>query len=139
MSTFVKRLGFGKNHNSVIDGELVSPESGSGSDVQVSSDVKDEKGLNIGEDQSKVIKASGNDRRISEVEANTTLHQIQKKHRWDPNLPEELEEEIEENTDGHNFAGELRLVDELVENSPYPEVRAAVRNVSMLILCSVLY
>lgn len=139
MSTFVKRLGFGKNENTVIDAEVVSPESGSGSDVQASSDVKDEKGLNFGEDQSKVIKASGNDGRISEAEANTTLHQIKQKHRWDPNLPEELEEEIEENTEGHNLAGELRLVDELVENSPYPEVRAAVRNVSMLILSAAVY
>ncbi len=134
MSTFMKRLPFGKKQDNVINGELVSPESGSGSDVQASSGVKDEKGLNFGEDQSTVIKVSGNDKHISEIEANKTLHQIQSKHRWDPNLPEELEEEIEENTDGHNLAGELRLVDELVENSPYPEVRAAVRNVSMFIL-----
>lgn len=134
MSTFAKRLGFGKKHDNVINAEVVSPESGSGSDVQASSDVKDEKGLNFGEDQSKAIKASGTDRRISEVEANTTLRQIKKKHLWDPNLPEELEEEIEENTDGHNLAGELRLVDEFVENSPYPEVRAAVRNVSSFVL-----
>lgn len=136
MSSFVKRLGFGKKQNDVIQGESVSPHSGSSSEVQESSDVKDEKGLNLGEDQSTVVKASGADRRISEVEANTTLQQIKKKHRWDPNLPEELEEDIEENTDGHNLAGELRLVDELVENSPYPEVRAAVRNVSTNISAS---
>lgn len=134
MSTIIKRLGFGKKQDNVLNAEVVSPESGSGSDILASSDVKDEKGLNLGEHQSTVITASGNDRHISEVEVNTTLHQIQKKHRWDPNLPEELEEEIEENTEGHNLAGELRLVDELIENSPYPEVRAAVRNVSMPIL-----
>jgi hypothetical protein len=134
MSTIIKRLGFGKKQDNVLNAEVVSPESGSGSDILASSDVKDEKGLNVVEHQSNVITASGNDRHISEVEVNTTLHQIQKKHRWDPNLPEELEEEIEENTEGHNLAGELRLVDEIIENSPYPEVRAAVRNVSMPIL-----
>ena len=134
MSTFAKRLGFGKKQNNVINAEVVSPESTSGSDIQVTSDVKDEKGLNLAEDQGRVVKASGTDGRIIEVEANRTLIQIKKKHRWDPNLPEELEEEIEENTDGHDLAGELRLVDELVENSPYPEVRAAVRNVSLPIL-----
>ena len=131
MSSLAKRLGLGKKSSNVIDGQTVSPESGSSSDVQVTSDVKDEKGLNLGVDQSTVVKASGTDRRISEAEANHTLQQIKSKHRWDPNLPEELEDEIEEKTDEHNLAGELRLVDELVENSPYPEVRAAVRNVSI--------
>ena len=129
MSSFTKRFGFGKKTSNVIEGQNMSPESGSSSDVQVTSDVKDEKGLNLGVDQSTVVKASGTDRRISEAEANNTLQQIKSKHRWDPNLPEELEDEIEEQTDEHNLVGELRLVDELVENSPYPEVRAAVRNV----------
>lgn len=130
MSTFIKRFGFGKARDNRIHDGVAVPELSSGSDIQISSDVKDEKGLNFGEDQSKVIRASGTDRRISEAEANNTLQSIKKKHRWDPNLPEELEEEIEENTGGHNLAGELRLVNELVENSPYPEVRAAVKNVS---------
>jgi len=132
MSSFAKRLGFGKKQSNVMDAQTVSPESGSSSDVRTT-DVKDEEGLNLGVDQSTVIKSSGTDRRISELEANTILLQIKKKHRWDPNLPEELEEELEEKTEGHNLAGEVRLVDELAENSPYPEVRAAVRNVSVSI------
>lgn len=130
MSAFIKQLGFGKKQASMIDAQTVSPESGSSSDIQASSDVKDEKGLDIGVDQSTVVRASGTDHRISELEAHTTLKQIKQKHQWDPNLPDELEEEIEGETDNHNLVGELRLVDELVENSPYPEVRAAVRNVS---------
>ena len=133
MSSLLHRFKLGRTQPDVINAQSNSPQSGSSSDVQISSDVKDEKGLNLGADQSTVIKASGADRRISEVEANTTLQQIKKKHKWDPNLPEELEEEIEEKTDQHNLAGELRLVDELVENSPYPEVRAAVRNVGVSI------
>ena len=138
MSAFVRRLGFGSRPGAVIDGQNVSPESGSSAEVQTSSLVKDEKGLNLGEDQTNVITASGTDRRISEVEANTTLRQIKSKHKWDPNLPDELEEEIEEKTDEHNLTGELRLVDELVENSPYPEVRAAARNVRMSVAAPIM-
>ena len=108
MSSFAKRFGFGQK-----------PESAS------TEDVKD-----VREKDTSVITTGADGRHFSEVEANTQLRQIKKKHRWDPNLPEELEEGIEEATDEHNLAGELRLVDELVENSPYPEVRAAVRNVS---------
>ena len=121
MASLVKRFGFGqKPHNNVIEAESVSPESASTDNV---------KGANETEDVTAV--ATGIDgRRISEVEANRTLREIKAKHRWDPNLPEELEEELEEKTQEHNLAGELHLVDELVKNSPYPEVRAAVRNVS---------
>ena len=114
MSSFAKRFGFGqKSQSTVADAQTVTPESASTEDVK-------EKGA--------ATIATG--RQVSEAEAATQLKQIKKKHRWDPNLPEELEEGIEEATDEHNLAGELRLVDELVENSPYPEVRAAVRNVS---------
>lgn len=76
MSAFIKQLGFGKKQASMIDAQTVRPESGSSSDIQASSDVKDEKGLDIGVDQSTVVKASGTDRRISELEAHTTLKQI---------------------------------------------------------------
>lgn len=130
MPAFARRFGFGKKQNDAALTETVSPESGSSSDGQIL-EVKDAEGLNVGVDQSTVITASGTDRRISEVEANTTLKQIRSKHKWDPNLPEYLEEEIDEKTEEHNLAGELRLVDELVENSPYVEVRAAVKNVRM--------
>jgi len=119
MSSFAKRFGFGgKAGVPIIDAQTSSPESASTEEVKE----KQPAALSTGVDSA--------GRHFSEVEANTTLRQIKKKHRWDPNLPEELEEDIKETTDGHNLAGELRLVDELVENSPYPEVRAAVRNVS---------
>lgn len=130
MSAFTKRFRFGKKQDTAVHPETVSPESGSSSDVQAI-EVKDAEGLNLGVDQSTVITASGTDRHISEVEANNTLKQIRSKHKWDPNLPEYLEDEIDEKTDEHNLAGELRLVDELIENSPYVEVRAAVKNVRM--------
>ena len=122
MSTLAKRFGFGKKPvGAILAAESTSPESASSENVKG--------GVKEKEDVAAV--ATGiNDRRISEVEANRTLRHIQKTHRWDPNLPEELEEELEAKTEEHNLAGELHLVDELVENSPYPEVRAAVRNVS---------
>ena len=121
MSSLAKRFGFAKKPEDDVAAESNSPESASTDNVKGGVDEK--------EDVAAV--ATGiNDRRISEVEANRTLRHIRRTHRWDPNLPEELEEELEAKTEEHNLAGELRLVDELVENSPYPEVRAAVRNVS---------
>ena len=122
MASLAKRFGFAKKpEDDVRAAESNSPESASTDNVKGGVDEK--------EDVAAV--ATGiHDRRISEVEANRTLRHIQRTHRWDPNLPEELEEELEAKTEEHNLAGELRLVDELVENSPYPEVRAAVRNVS---------
>ncbi len=121
MSSLAKRFGFGKKpEGNAVGAESASPESASTDNVKGGVDEK--------EDVAAV--ATGiKDRRISEVEANQTLRHIKRTHRWDPNLPEELEEELEVKTEEHNLAGELRLVDELVENSPYPEVRAAVRNV----------
>jgi len=66
----------------------------------------------------------------TELEANLQLKKLEKKHRWDPNLPQELVDGIDDATAHHDLGQELKLVDQLVENSPYPEVRAAVRNVS---------
>lgn len=68
----------------------------------------------------------------TEIEANIQLKKLEKKHRWDPNLPRELVDGIDDATAHHDVNQELKLVDQLVENSPYPEVRAAVRNVSSI-------
>ena len=122
MPTLAKRFGFGKKpEGGIVAAESTSPESSSSENI---------KGVTQEKEDVAAVATGISDRRISEVEANRTLRHIKKTHRWDPNLPEELEEELEEKTEEHNLAGELRLVDELVENSPYPEVRAAVRNVS---------
>ena len=109
MSFFTKR--FGKNASPV--------RSDSGSDDAVK------------EKDSVAVKASGTDLSPSdELETAAQLKAIKRKHEWDPNFSEDLVEGIEEATQHHDIGGEVRLVDELVENSPYPEVRAAVRNVS---------
>ena len=110
MSFFTKR--FGKSASPVRS------EDGSGSDV-----VKEKDAL--------AIKASGVEMTSAdELETAARLKAIKKKHEWDPNFASDLVDEIDEATQHHDIGGEVRLVDEVVENSPYPEVRAAVRNVS---------
>ena len=64
-----------------------------------------------------------------DVEASNTLDSIKANHKWDPNLPSSIEEEIEEATTTTDAARRLSIVESIVNNSPYPEVRAAVRNV----------
>ena len=112
MSFFTKR--FGKN---------ASPVRSEGSASGSNEDVK--------EKDSVAIKATGADLTPGdELETAAQLKAIKKKHEWDPNFSEDLVEGIEEATQNHDIGGEVRLVGELVENSPYPEVRGAVRNVS---------
>lgn len=116
MSFLRKKLGFGVTN---VSSGLDRTTSGSGSDSTPD------------------IESKGNTARATgaellphdEAEANAQLRKIKSKHEWDPNLPDELDEGIDEAIDGHNINSELRLVSEIVENSPYPEVRAAVRNV----------
>lgn len=114
MSFFTKRFG-NKNASRVQSEDL-----GSSSNEDV-----------LKEKDSVTIKASGTDLSPSdELETAAQLKSIKKKHEWDPNFSEDLVEGIEEATLHHDIGGEVRLVDQLVQNSPYPEVRAAVRNVS---------
>lgn len=58
------------------------------------------------------------------------LSVFKKEALWDPNLPDPNDTfaDIDNEIGGHNVEGENALVDRLLENSPYPEVRAAVRN-----------
>lgn len=110
MSFFTKR--FGKSASPVRSEDL---GSGSNDDVK--------------EKDSVAIKATGADLSPSdELETAAQLKAIKKKHEWDPNFSEDIVGDIEEATQHHDIGGEVRLVGELVENSPYPEVRAAVRN-----------
>lgn len=111
MSFFTKR--FGKATSPVRSEDL-----GSGSDV-------------VKEKDSVAVKATGAELTpADELETAAQLKAIKKKHEWDPNFSEELVDDIEEATQQHDVGGEVRLINEVIENSPYPEVRAAVRNVS---------
>ena len=59
----------------------------------------------------------------------SVAHELAKKYNWDPNLPRETLEDLDAATEHEDIRTELNLVDAFEENSPYPEVRAAVRNV----------
>ncbi|KAI9818049.1 MAG: hypothetical protein M1827_000673 [Pycnora praestabilis] len=67
-------------------------------------------------------------RRMSEVEANQTLQALEKQHKWDPNLPSDLHEEMLDAAENFDEKNQVGLVETFVDDSPYPEVRAAVRN-----------
>ncbi|KAF4552813.1 putative OPT oligopeptide transporter protein [Elsinoe fawcettii] len=67
-------------------------------------------------------------RDISEAEANHRLNVFRQDHKWDPNMPDEAIEMVDAVTGAHDSKGEAQLVGEVIENSPYPEVRAVVRN-----------
>ncbi|KAM3067181.1 hypothetical protein ACMFMG_005450 [Clarireedia jacksonii] len=65
---------------------------------------------------------------VEEAEANRKLTAFEKAHRWDPNLDQDQLEEIDDAINRRDANAEGRVYDEVFENSPYAEVRAAVRN-----------
>jgi OPT family small oligopeptide transporter len=56
------------------------------------------------------------------------LRQLKKHHHWDPNLPDEVAHEIEDALHTTNDDTRQEIAHDLLDNSPYPEVRAAVPN-----------
>ncbi|KAG9600684.1 small oligopeptide transporter-like protein, partial [Aureobasidium melanogenum] len=70
----------------------------------------------------------GDVRELTEVEANHALKSFRKDHMWDPNMEDEAIEMVDAVTGAHDAKGEAQLVGAMIENSPYPEVRAVVRN-----------
>lgn len=65
----------------------------------------------------------------SALEAQEMIKVLQRKHEWDPNLPSDTLEDLDDATHEHDLEHDLTLVSRFEDNSPYPEVRAAVRNV----------
>ncbi|BCR87390.1 small oligopeptide transporter, OPT family [Aspergillus chevalieri] len=61
-------------------------------------------------------------------EATKHLRNIKEAHHWDPNLPQEVLDEIDDALDTSNKNTQDDVAHELLDNSPYPEVRAAVPN-----------
>lgn len=57
------------------------------------------------------------------------LRNLKDHHHWDPNLPDDVVDEVEEALHTSNKDTQLGIAHELIENSPYPEVRAAVPNI----------
>lgn len=63
------------------------------------------------------------------LEAQKKVKVLHRKHEWDPNLPSDTLEDLDDAAHEHDLKHDLNLVSEFEDNSPYPEVRAAVRNV----------
>jgi len=117
---FKKRFGFTRSNTSGEPSGVTELTDVGDAKGDMSADVKSIPGtvLNDGD----AIIAS-DVRGISEVEAHSRLRKFRREHQFDPNLPDDAFDEIDETTGAHNAKGEAELVGELVENSPYPEVR----------------
>lgn len=62
-------------------------------------------------------------------EAIKQLRNLKAHHHWDPNLPDEVVDELDEALHTTNKETQVEIAHDLLDNSPYPEVRAAVSNV----------
>lgn len=127
-STFAKRFKFhrtntetGSTHGSAMEMPTVTSSSGNSDD--------DKKNGEAIEKDRAYSTAGEMPQPDTEQGANSTLKDLQRKHMWDPNFPAETREGIEEAEMAHDMQQELNLVGGMTDNSPYPEVRAAVRNV----------
>ncbi len=125
MGLFAKRFNFRRSYsvNPTIDGEpIASADSGSSS-----GDINE---------KDKVLASGVQLTAEIELEANRKIEELERKHQWDPNLPQDILQDLDEVNHTGDLNKELNLVHEFEDNSPYPEVRAAVRNVgsSMLTL-----
>ncbi|CRL24465.1 Oligopeptide transporter OPT superfamily [Penicillium camemberti] len=57
------------------------------------------------------------------------LRDLKHHHHWDPNMPEDVIEELDEALHTSDKHTQEVIAQELLENSPYPEVRSAVPNI----------
>ncbi|KAL4749529.1 hypothetical protein BDW72DRAFT_178027 [Aspergillus terricola var. indicus] len=57
------------------------------------------------------------------------LKNLKEHHHWDPNLPDEVVDEVNDALHATDKDRRQSIVASLLENSPYPEVRAAVPNI----------
>jgi len=62
------------------------------------------------------------------------LSTFKAENRWDPNLedPNDTFADIDDTLHDHNVEGEHALVDRLLENSPYPEVRQLDKTINQV-------
>ena len=119
-------FGFGKK-TPAVGGEPDPAASTGGAGVLEKDGVTNEKN---GLDEVRSA-SSGNDvvhPNLSEVEANRELRFLKKLHRWDPNLSSDVQDGMFRAVHDHDGTAELELINLMENDSPYPEVRAAVRN-----------
>src|SRR5262245_28429689 len=72
---------------------------------------------------------SKNDVYQTSITETPVLTVTEKTHQWDPNLPQEKVDELLAATRGGDPEAARRAHADFTENSPYPEVRAAVNNI----------
>lgn len=113
MAGFSKRLPFKRAGTAAGPDDMVT--------VAETSSTEDQK-VNSGN-------ASGSNTDI-ELEANHELLEIEAKHKFDPNMPDDLVGEIDAAAGTHDAKVELTMLGEITEDSIYPEVRAACRPAS---------
>ncbi|KAK2850700.1 hypothetical protein FQN49_005400, partial [Arthroderma sp. PD_2] len=65
---------------------------------------------------------------ISDVEANSRLNLYHRAHKWDPNLGNDTLDEVTTAATLNDSGAQSKVLGRVIDNSPYPEVRAAVRN-----------
>lgn len=57
------------------------------------------------------------------------LRNLKDHHHWDPNLPEDIVDDVDEALTTDDKGARADIAHEVLDNSPYPEVRSAVSNV----------
>lgn len=113
MSGLLKR--FGPKQADSVDGLEPSPQQSTISSAQAPEKTENNATISTARD-------------IEEADANRRLATFERAHRWDPNLEDEQLHDIDDAVNARDPNSEARIFDEVFENSPYPEVRAAVRN-----------
>lgn len=73
---------------------------------------------------------------LTDEEAARRLKVFKKNTEFDPNIDHKDIDALDDVVANHDAKGENELVDELIEDSPYPEVRAAVRNYDVDVPCN---
>ena len=78
--------------------------------------------------QAEIIEDKNSDNPASTAAAAEGLKRLEQTHEWDPNLPQEKVDAIEHARRTGDVEAVKEVGQSLTEDSPYPEVRAAVRN-----------
>ena len=119
-------LGFGKK----------APAGSDFTPAPVPNSDKDHSSLENEKDGIANVSSTGNDFgkgettnvQLDEVDANREVNFLRKLHRWDPNLESEVRDGLDRAAANHDGGVENELIDLIENDSPYAEVRAAVRN-----------
>ncbi|KAI5300683.1 hypothetical protein KEM55_005801, partial [Ascosphaera atra] len=110
------RHAVGKDDDDIIEGAPTSSGEDSAGNAYTNASV-DEKGYGI-----------STSKETQEAEMARALEKFRKAHKWDPNMDDETLEELARAAAERNLNGESEAYAKVLEDSPYPEVRAAVRN-----------